>query len=68
MWFSDEGGERDGGPDDPRLALILVEATSVDYLKAEYGKVRTLFELAKGRLTGTQPNVARQEHLAGSQI
>ena len=25
-WFGDEGGERDGGPDDPRLALILVDA------------------------------------------
>src|SRR3954470_5279374 len=22
MWLGDEGGERDGGPDDPRIALI----------------------------------------------
>ena len=29
MWFGNEGGNRDGGPDDPRLTLILVEADSV---------------------------------------
>lgn len=41
-WFGDEGGARDCGPDDPRLALILVDATdaSVDVLR--YRAVPTL--------------------------
>ena len=32
-WFGDVGGERNGGPSDPRLALILVDVESVTYLK-----------------------------------
>ena len=31
----DEGRERNGGPDDPRLALILVDVESVTYLKVD---------------------------------
>src|SRR5437588_2647154 len=27
-WFEDRGGEEDGGPNDPRIALIMVEADS----------------------------------------
>ena len=53
-WFGDEGGDRNGGPDDPRLALILVEAHSVEYLKVDKPKPVVLFELAKGWLTGEQ--------------
>ena len=34
-WFGDQGGEKDGGPEDPRLALILVDVQSVVYLKVE---------------------------------
>ena len=51
-WFNDEGGGRDGGPDDPRLALILVDAESVVYMKQEKSKPVVLFELAKAALTG----------------
>lgn len=63
MWFEDEGGKKNGGPDDPRLALIFVDAHSVRYMKAKHGKARTLFELAKGKLTNTQPDLGREETL-----
>src|SRR4051812_9906573 len=33
IWFADEGGERDGGPDDPRLALLFVTVESAVYGK-----------------------------------
>lgn len=56
-WFGDEGGERDGGPDDPRLTLVLVEAHSVVYLKQDRPTPFVLFEVAKGILTGTPPRV-----------
>jgi general stress protein 26 len=62
-WFGDEGGARNGGPDDPRLALILVEAQSVEYMVATKPRPVVLFELAKGILGGTPPRVGEQRRL-----
>jgi general stress protein 26 len=62
-WFGDEGGARNGGPDDPRLALILVEAQSVEYMVATKPRPVVLFELAKGILGGTPPKVGEQRKL-----
>ena len=67
-WFNDEGGERNGGPDDPRLALILVEAQSVSYMKTKYSRPRVLFEIARGLLTGTDPDIGREEHLSSGEL
>ena len=52
MWFGRVDDVRDGGPDDPRLALILVDAESVVYMKQDRPKPAVLFELAKAALTG----------------
>jgi general stress protein 26 len=57
-WFGDEGGERNGGPDDPRLALLLIDVKSAIYGKRNKPKPLVLFELAKGMVTGTKPDVA----------
>ena len=67
-WFGDEGGARDGGPDDPRLALILVDVDSASYLKVDKPQPVVLFEVVKGMVTGTPPNVGREEHVSGSDI
>ena len=56
-WFEDEGGERNGGPDDPRFALLTVDAQSVIYGKQNKPKPFVLFEVAKGLITGKQPDV-----------
>lgn len=56
-WFADRGGERDGGPGDPRLALVLVDADSVIYMKSDTPRPVVLFEMVKGILTGQQPDV-----------
>ena len=56
-WFGDEGGARDGGPDDPRLALILVDVESVTYLKQDKPRPVILFELIKGMVTGKRPDL-----------
>lgn len=68
MWFGDEGGDRDGGPDDPRLALIEVLPESVVYLKAKHSRPRVLFELARGMLTGSEPDIAREERLSRGEL
>ena len=67
-WFGDEGGERDGGPDDPRFALILVDATSAVYGKRNKSKPLALFEVVKGMVTGEQPDVADVEKLSESEL
>lgn len=67
-WFGDEGGERDGGPDDPRLALIFVDAHTVHYLKSEHSRPRVLFEIGRGMLTGEAPDLGRREELTASEL
>ena len=67
-WFGDEGGEKDGGPDDPRLALIFVDAETVHYMKAKHSKPVMLFEVAKGALTGDRPDYGRNEELSESEL
>jgi general stress protein 26 len=56
-WFGDEGGARDGGPDDPRLALIMVDVHSVTYLKLDKPRPVVLFEVVKGMVTGKSPDI-----------
>ncbi|WP_146588523.1 pyridoxamine 5'-phosphate oxidase family protein [Posidoniimonas polymericola] len=68
MWFPNEGGNRDGGPDDPRLALIFVEALSVHYMKAKHSKPVALFEIAKGMMTGSRPDLGREEELSRAEL
>jgi len=67
-WFGDEGGTRDGGPGDPRLALILVEAQSVEYLVVDKPRPIVLFEIAKGIVTGSTPDVGEQRGLTEREL
>lgn len=53
-WFGDEGGDRDGGPNDPRIALIMVEAEIATYMKVNKPRPVVLFEVLKGKLTGSR--------------
>ena len=56
-WFPDDGPGRDGGPDDPRITLVLVDAESVVYMKSDTPRPVVLFEVVKGIVTGKQPDV-----------
>jgi general stress protein 26 len=67
-WFGDQGGARDGGPDDPRLALILVDVESVVYLKLDKPQPVVLFEVAKAMLTVSPPDVGAQREVSGEEI
>jgi general stress protein 26 len=68
IWFPDEGGKRDGGPDDPRLALILVEAHSVSYMKVDKPRPVILFELVRGLVTGKAPSIGEERMLGEREI
>jgi general stress protein 26 len=67
-WFGDEGGERDGGPDDPRITLILVEAESVIYMVNNTPAPVVLFQVAKGILTGDRPNIGETHRVSGDEL
>jgi len=56
-WLGDEGGDRNGSPDDPRIALIEVQAESAHYLKANEPRLVTLFKRASSLLSGDPPSV-----------
>ena len=62
-WLGDEGGERDGGPDDPRIVLIFVEARSVVYSKNDRPAPLVLFQIAKSMVSGEPPKVANLREL-----
>lgn len=67
-WFGDEGGERDGGPGDPRITLILVDAHSAVYLKQTHSKPVVLFQVAKGAVTGEPPKAGDLRHVSQSEL
>jgi general stress protein 26 len=62
-WLGDEGGDRDGGPNDPRIALIEITAQSATYLKSNKPRVVALFQVAKAIATGNPPNAGDLGHL-----
>lgn len=55
-WFPGEGATS-GTPEDPRIALILVDVETVTYMKTEKPRPMVLFEVARGILTGETPDV-----------
>lgn len=67
-WLGDEGGERDGGPDDPRIALIEVVAESAYYLKATKPKLLTLFSVAAAMVTGDPPKAGDMGELSREEL
>ena len=67
-WFGDEGGDRDGGPNDPRLALIMVEADSATYMKVNKPKPVVLFQVLKGMVTGSRVDVGEVKEITGAEL
>jgi general stress protein 26 len=69
IWLGDEGdGRRDGGPHDPRIALILVEAEAVVYSKKDRPTPMVLFQLAKAMITREPPKVADVRELGQDEL
>jgi general stress protein 26 len=67
-WLGDEGGARNGGPDDPRIALIEVTAHSAYYLKVTQPRLVMLFNVAKAIVTGEPPKVGDMGKLDESEL
>jgi general stress protein 26 len=67
-WFADQGAERDGGPGDPRLTLVLVDADSVVYMVSDTPRPVVLFEVVKGRITGQTPDVGSVRAVSAGEL
>jgi general stress protein 26 len=57
MWFPDHGDPRHGTPDDPRMVLIGVDVQSAVFLEVNKPQPVILFEIVKGWVTGTEPDL-----------
>ena len=57
IWFAEEGDARHGTPDDPRMVLIGVDVHSAVYLEVNKPQPLVLYEIAKGWVTGTEPEL-----------
>ena len=56
-WFGDEGGEKDGTADDPRIVLIGVDVEMAMFLEINKPQPVVLFEVVKGMITGKAPDI-----------
>ena len=56
-WFPDEGDPRHGTPDDPRIVAIGIEVHSAVFLEVNKPQPIVLYEIVKGWITGTMPDI-----------
>jgi general stress protein 26 len=56
-WFAEDGAPNHGTPDDPRIVLIGVDVHSAVFLEVNKPQPVVLFEIAKGLMTGTKPDL-----------
>ena len=63
-WIGDLGdGKHDGGPDDPRVCVIKVNAITAQYATSKKTAVGGFVEFAKGVTTGEAPSVNKLRYL-----
>ena len=67
-WFPDEGDPRDGTPDDPRMVLIGVDVHGAEFLEVNKPQPVVLFEVVKGWLTGSMPDVGEMHHVGQDDV
>jgi general stress protein 26 len=62
-WFPNEGDPRHGTPDDPRFVLIGVDVHAAVFLEVNKPKPVVLYEVAKGWLTGQEPDIGEMHRI-----
>ena len=64
IWFPNEGGKKDGGPEDPRMVLIGVHARSAQYMAVDKPQPVVFFEFLKGMVTGKTPDFGEVKEIS----
>lgn len=68
-WIGDLGdGKHDGGPEDPRIGIIRVKASTAQYAVARRTVVGGIVELAKGVATGESPSVNKLRQISEAEV
>jgi general stress protein 26 len=67
MWFGRDGDSRHGTADAPRIVLIGVTVHAAEFLEVNKPKAVVLYELAKGWLSGTEPELGEMHELVEPQ-
>jgi general stress protein 26 len=62
-WFPKEGDPRHGTQDDPRMVLIGVDVHAAVFLEVNKPQPVVLFELVKGWVTGSTPELGEMHRL-----
>jgi general stress protein 26 len=62
-WFPDEGDPRHGTADDPRMVLIGVDVHAAVFLEIDKPQPVVLFEVVKGWLTGSDPDLGKLHYI-----
>jgi general stress protein 26 len=63
VWFPKEGDPRHGTKDDPRMVLIGVDVHAAVFLEVNKPQPVVLFELVKGWITGSTPEIGEIHHV-----
>ncbi|CAN5654514.1 hypothetical protein BH23ACI1_BH23ACI1_23580 [soil metagenome] len=63
VWFPEEGDPRHGTKDDPRMVLIGVTVHGAEFLAVNKPQPVVLFEVVKGWLTGTKPDIGEMHRV-----
>ena len=65
-WFPKEGDPRHGTADDPRMVLIGVDVHAAAFLEVNKPQPIVLYEVVKGFLTGSTPELGEIHHVGDS--
>ena len=68
IWFGNHGGREDGGPDDPRMVLIGVDARSAHFMTVEKPAPVLLFEALRARVTGERIEMGEVQEVTADDL
>jgi len=69
LWLGDLGdGKHDGGPEDPRIGLIKVHSTTIQYAISRRSIVGDVVELVKSYSSGDAPAVNKLRHISEQEL
>jgi hypothetical protein len=63
-WFGGDSKES-GTPDDPRITLSAVDVESAGYLKVDKPRPVVFYEVGKGMLPGSTPDIGDTQRVSG---
>jgi general stress protein 26 len=66
-WFGGDSKES-GTPEDPRIMLIAVDVESAVYLDVDKPRPVVFYEVVKGMLTGSPPDVGETQQVSGREL